>query len=280
MNKIPIHKIHELSATGMILERFQGDIAQYENLLPAVEEVHRDNYYIFFLQECGEACLLIDFKECRTQGVMLGCILPGQVHIGAELNNISGWFLCIDALFVDGEWKEIFEKAVMRGNFIVPDDQALNDLRYGFELLHRKMQSGNWSLAQHSATLLMGVIAELYQHRQLALSNKRAATIARQFKALLPDNLNIKKSPSQYAALLNISTPYLNESVKNATGFTVGYWIRYEVILEAKRLLFHTDMSIKEISFKLGYEDYSYFTRLFTKIAGASPLQFRKNYCE
>ncbi|MDR2847531.1 MAG: AraC family transcriptional regulator [Bacteroidales bacterium] len=32
------------------------------------------------------------------------------------------------------------------------------------------------------------------------------------------------------------------------------------------------------MSFKLGYEDYSYFTRLFTKIAGASPLQFRKNY--
>ncbi|KAA6303287.1 MAG: HTH-type transcriptional activator Btr [Candidatus Ordinivivax streblomastigis] len=90
--------------------------------------------------------------------------------------------------------------------------------------------------------------------------------------------MNTQKSPSQYAFLLHISTPYLNESVKSATGFTAGYWIQYEIILEAKRLLFYTDMNIKEISFKLGYEDYSYFTRLFTKIAGASPLQFRKNY--
>jgi hypothetical protein len=65
MNKIPTHKIQERSATGIILEHFQGDIAQYANPLPDVEEVHRDNYYIFFLQECGESRLLIDFKECR-----------------------------------------------------------------------------------------------------------------------------------------------------------------------------------------------------------------------
>ncbi|KAA6312312.1 hypothetical protein EZS27_036734, partial [termite gut metagenome] len=48
MNKIPTHKIHEWSATGIMLEYFRGDIAQYESQLPTLKEAHRDNYYIFF----------------------------------------------------------------------------------------------------------------------------------------------------------------------------------------------------------------------------------------
>ncbi|KAA6300198.1 MAG: HTH-type transcriptional activator RhaR [Candidatus Ordinivivax streblomastigis] len=278
MNKIPTHKIHEWSATGIMLEYFRGDIAQDERQLLTLKEAHRDNYYIFFLQECGESCLLIDCKECRMRNAMFGYILPGQIHFGIEWNNVSGWFLCLDALFVKDELKEIFEKALIPGNLIVPDTQALNDLRYGFELSYRKIQSGHWSLAQHAVTLLTGIIAELYQHYQPAFYNKRAATLTRQFKLLLSDNLNSTKSPSQYAIMLHVSIHYLNKAVKSITNFTAGYWIQTEIILEAKRLLFYTDKSIKEIAFELGYEDYSYFTRRFTKIAGVSPLQFRKNY--
>ncbi|MDR2121304.1 MAG: AraC family transcriptional regulator [Tannerella sp.] len=277
-HSIPVHKMHEWSTTGIILKRVQGNIPLHEDQPhTAIEEAHRDNYYIFFLQERGESRLLIDFKEYRMSADMLGCILPGQIHFGVELNNVSGWFLCLDALFVKDEWKETFEKALMSGNFVVPDAQALTDLRYGFEMSYRKMQSGNRLLAQTAVALLTGIIAELYQPRPPSLSGKRAANLTRRFKALLHEHLNSKKSPSQYALMLHVTISCLNESVKSITGFTAGYWIRHEIMLEAKRLLLYTDMSIKEISFKLGYEDYSYFTRLFTKAAGVSPQQFRQN---
>ncbi|MCD8194276.1 MAG: helix-turn-helix domain-containing protein [Tannerellaceae bacterium] len=55
-------------------------------------------------------------------------------------------------------------------------------------------------------------------------------------------------------------------------------WIQYEIILQAKRLLYYTTMNIKEIAHTLGYEDHAYFTRLFTKVADMSPGQFRKKY--
>jgi len=45
--------------------------------------------------------------------------------------------------------------------------------------------------------------------------------------------------------------------------------------LEAKRLLYHSDQSLKEIAAILGYDDYPYFSRLFTKVAGIAPLNFR-----
>jgi AraC-like DNA-binding protein len=49
-------------------------------------------------------------------------------------------------------------------------------------------------------------------------------------------------------------------------------------MLEAKRRLFYTNESVKEIAFRLGYDDYAYFTRLFTKVCGISPTRFREIY--
>ena len=84
------------------------------------------------------------------------------------------------------------------------------------------------------------------------------------------------KRPTEYADTLNISSDYLNECVKNTTGNSVSYQIQQRIILEAKRLLYYSDKSVKEISFELGYDDYPYFSRLFTKVAGITAPDFRK----
>lgn len=57
---------------------------------------------------------------------------------------------------------------------------------------------------------------------------------------------------------------YLNECVKNITGFSVSYHIQQRIILEAKRMLFYTNKSIKEIAIELGYDDYPYFSKKLT----------------
>ncbi|MDR1153819.1 MAG: AraC family transcriptional regulator, partial [Bacteroidales bacterium] len=181
------------------------------------------------------------------------------------------------------EWKEIFETVPVSGNpVIVPDAETLRDLQFCFELLDRKIQSANRLSAQHTvyalATALAGIIAELYRQHQVETFNKRLMSITLQFKTLVAAHLKTVKSPTQYASMLHISPTYLNEAVKTITGFTAGYWIQYAVMLEAKRLLFYTDRSIKEIAFELGYGDHTYFTRLFTKLSGMSPSLFRADY--
>ena len=88
------------------------------------------------------------------------------------------------------------------------------------------------------------------------------------------------KSPGAYAAALNISTSYLNEAVKDTTGLPVSYWIQQEVVIEAKRLLYYTDKTVKEIAYELGFDDHAYFSRLFVKAEGITALTFRKQYRE
>jgi AraC-like DNA-binding protein len=286
MNKIPLHKLHETSSSGILLKRVRdGDIMQNgKERLPAIGEVHRDNYYLFLLLECGEAHILVDFKKYHIQGITLGCILPGQVHHGVPSNDVSGWIMCLDAVFVKDEWKEIFETGLISGNTVAPDEETVHDLRYGFALLNRKMQSVSRSSTQHVvcalATAIAGIIAETYRQHQSATFNKRLMSITLQFKTLIASHLKTVKSPARYASLLNISPAYLNEAVKKTTGFPAGYWIQSAAVLEAKRLLFYTDRSIREIAFELGYDDHTYFTRLFTKLSGISPSLFRTNYCK
>ena len=61
---------------------------------------------------------------------------------------------------------------------------------------------------------------------------------------------------------------------------SVGRHIQDEIILQAKRKLVYTTASVKEIAHSLGFDDYSYFTRLFTKVVGISPTLFRRTYHE
>ena len=78
--------------------------------------------------------------------------------------------------------------------------------------------------------------------------------------------------------MMSLSSVYLNEAVKNTTGISVSRYISGEIMIQAQRLLFYTDMSVKEIALELGYDDPFYFTRLFTKITEISPTRFREKY--
>lgn len=106
----------------------------------------------------------------------------------------------------------------------------------------------------------------------------RSQTITREFRKLLAHEYKRLKSPADYAGALHLSAPYLNEAVKEATGFTVSHWIQQEIVLEAKRLLYHSPCTVKEIAYQLGYEDHTYFSRLFKKSVGKTPGDFRGQY--
>jgi AraC-like DNA-binding protein len=79
----------------------------------------------------------------------------------------------------------------------------------------------------------------------------------------------------EYADLLSESPAHLNKVVKSITGENASEFIIKRIVLEAKRLLIYTDLSNKEISFKMNYDDPSYFSRLFRKKVGTSPSDFR-----
>lgn len=278
MDSIPTHKISEL---------FQGEAAQMRYISgeekPSVNvHTHRDDYYIFLLVEEGKDTVLIDFEEREITGNNIYYILPGQVHHSGGKINACGWFLAVDSLLVKSEYKEIFEKAIIAGYTPKPNEDTINALRSCATIIYKRLQSNKQNIGQQILHDLLsayiGMIAEVYQEGLFPSANKRSAIITYEFKNLLSVNYRSMKQPSQYAAKMNISPIYLYEAVKQTTGQSVSNYIHNEIVIQAKRLLFYTDRSVKEIALELGYEDYAYFTRLFTKTSKLSPTQFRKKY--
>ncbi len=278
MNNIPTRKTSE---------HFQGQIAHMryissEEQMPSDTSAHRDDYYIFLLIEEGEGKVLIDFEEREIVAGSVFCILPDQVHLPVGGVNARGWFLAVDSMAVRDEYKETVEKSAVTGNNVKLDEDTLNDLKNCASLIYKRHQTAGGDtgspVLRDLLSSYIGMIAEICRKECPVPINKRSAIITREFKSLLSGRYRYMKRPSEYAAGLNISPVYLYEAVKETTGQSVGDYIRSEIVLQAKRLLFYTHKSVKEIALDLGYEDWAYFTRLFTRTAGMSPTQFRKKY--
>ncbi|NDV82236.1 AraC family transcriptional regulator [Bacteroides sp. 51] len=280
MNTIPTRKSSEHFPGEIALMRYFSEDNPHQT--PPDLHAHRDEYYIFLLVEEGGGKLLIDFEECEITEKTILCILPGQVHLPGRGIRGRGWFLAVDGMVVRDEYKEMFERFVSAGNSMKPEERTMNDLRSCAAVIYNRLQSNNGNTGGYILRDLLssyiGMIAEMYQEKFPLAISKRLRVITHEFKSLLAVNYRFMKRPAQYAAAMNISAVYLYEVIKEVTGQNVGDYIRGEIVIQAKRLLFYTDMSVKEIALELGYEDWAYFTRLFTKISKLSPTQFRAKY--
>lgn len=83
-------------------------------------------------------------------------------------------------------------------------------------------------------------------------------------------------SVGYYADQLDVSQNYLNDIIKKVSGKTAGQVKTEYLIDHASICLKHSDIEISEIAFRLGFDDPSYFSRVFKKINGSSPSEFRK----
>lgn len=79
-----------------------------------------------------------------------------------------------------------------------------------------------------------------------------------------------------FADKLNYSPNYLNELIKKSTDKNILEHIHYKVIEMAKNKLLNSDVSVSEIAYELGFEYPQYFSRLFKKKTGMTPLSYRK----
>ncbi|GAA4317726.1 AraC family transcriptional regulator [Mucilaginibacter gynuensis] len=256
------------------------------NGLPNTKEVersHRDNGHLFILQEQGTTHIEIDFQIHHIEASSIIYINPSQIHrlIAFENATTSSWIITNENLHP--EYINILD-SLTPVNALTLTAETLSIISETaslcIKLAERKHEKLFDAILKESCnTLVALVISQYLAQAKTTDSFSRFEVITKAFKLALEHHFTTVKSPTAYAKQLNISTPYLNECVKNTTGHSVSYQIQQRVVLEAKRLLFHSNRSVKEIAVELGYDDYSYFTRLFVKTTGMTPLSFRsKNF--
>lgn len=98
----------------------------------------------------------------------------------------------------------------------------------------------------------------------------------RQFPVDYPNAILSLRTPADYANRLSVHVNHLNKVVKEITGKTTSEMIAERIIKECTQHLLHTNLSISEIAYSLGFETVSYFSKFYRKHTGKSPSEVRE----
>ena len=190
------------------------------------------------------------------------------------------------------------------GHFILFEESVLNHILSKHELIQIFATNAVIKLSKETSVWLNSLLGLLGQEfrdensnieicyslmqaafQKIILSDKelnkkihRGNEITFSFKELVYKYHTTDKSVSFYADKLKISVNYLNRCIKQTTGIAPKEWINNVSILQSQILLQDLTKDISEIAFELNYEDPSYFGRLFKKITGTTPSQYRNSF--
>lgn len=96
------------------------------------------------------------------------------------------------------------------------------------------------------------------------------------FKDLLEMDFKTQKQVAYYTKKIIITEKRLNQATTKTLGKTPKEIIDDRILLEAKRILAHTNESIKEIAYHLGFEEPTNFIKFFKKRSSVTPTEFRE----
>ena len=227
---------------------------------PIIEWPHRHGFYSFIWFTKGSGINVIDFDEYEIFPNRVFTINPKQIHNWNYSVESCGYFVLIE---------EHLAKQ-LNIDFSFPYIDIKNEDIHFVEEIFKRMSSNKNQ---------MTAISYLYS---LLTSTKVHETILsdtiKQYKKRITQNFDENSTIEQYAEKLNISTETLNQLCKIETGLTAKQLQLDLKITEAKRLLLYSSQNTSEIAFILGFEDNSYFSRIFKKKTNLSPAKFRKKY--
>lgn len=211
---------------------------------------------------------------------------PYLITTGKPIRGIAIYFhfdfFCIHKHQKELELNGVLYNNVYQPPFVKIDEYAADTLDMVCRQMELEMQ--NPALAQHELLvsylkifLITASRLKIEQQPKLAAITRdnKEPFILQKLKDAIEENFRTRHSPSQYADLLYITPKALAKITKTHFNKTLSSLINERIIIEAKRELYLTDKTVKEIAYELGYEDEYYFSRFFKINADVSPQSYR-----
>ncbi|MDO0938035.1 AraC family transcriptional regulator [Streptomyces sp. DG2A-72] len=247
-----------------------------------LDRVHRIDFHVVMLFSEGPVHHMIDFAEYEATAGDILWIRPGQVHRFSRTSEYRGTVLTMQPGFLPRATVEA--TGLYRYDLpplLHPDDAQRTGLQAALNHLQREYEdTSTLPLSLHTAVLRHSLTALLLRLAHLAASSAEAArrqadTTFTLFRDAVEKGFATNHSVSAYADALGYSRRTLVRAVRSATGETPKGFIDKRVILEAKRLLAHTDMPIGRIGAAVGFPDAANFSKFFHQHTDLTPAAFR-----
>lgn len=161
------------------------------------------------------------------------------------------------------------ELKLMKDTFDILNDTIQSNVPYRREMIHSQISSLFY--------LLMGAWASRGNGVDATMQTNRSKMIFDQFIKLVSEYHTQYRNVGFYADKLCLTPKYLSKLIKVATGRSAPEWIDSYVILEAKNMLKYSNVTIKEIVYRLNFPNQSVFYKFFKARTGMTPTEYRNS---
>ncbi|WP_312398308.1 helix-turn-helix transcriptional regulator [Chryseobacterium sp.] len=273
----PILGIHEFTE-----KQSQGCDLLFNELSGArsIDEPHKHDFFIINLFEKGKGNHIIDFVEYQVCDHQIHLVFPDQVHQWTIEKETVAY-----QLMISREWYENFLPALRFSSsyyfqhpaFTV-SEEIYQLLLHEFQAIKKELHEEKtfWEVIKKRSELIGLLISKSVEGAFKDFEVYNSNPIISKFLNLIDEHFKTERSVSFYADKLNISANYLNIVCKKNLNASASSLIQDRILLEAKRLLKVSEMTVKDIVYDLGFYDHASFSKFFKAQTGMTPSQFKE----
>jgi AraC family transcriptional activator of pobA len=252
-----------------------------------VDEPHRHNYYTVLIINKANGQHIIDFNTYEFANNQIFFVAPGQVHQVIEREKSLGFAMTFSNQFLveNSIPLSFIESLNLFQNYgqnppLMPNNVEFETIEQFsnqiFKLFNSDAKMKNLSIGAFLKLLLIECNTLCSINPIESDIDTSGDNLIRAFKKGVESNYKKEHSTTYYANELHITPDHLNRTIKARIGKTAKDYIQARIITEAKRLLYFTNLTNKEIAYELGFNEPANFSAFFKKHTQLSPSSFKK----
>lgn len=239
-------------------------------------------YEIIWVKK-GQGSLAVDLQEYSLEDDSIYCLAPGQLRVLNPVSNLQGYYISLSAEFLyvaDSQLNFSFLNRHYTGSKSLPVIQPDKEMQSEIEMIVQKMMKEMANYFVLRTEILKGLLKVfmIYLFRKFEVKEMvqdNDTELVRKFIVLIKKHFTTLKMVADYAKELCVTPNYLNKLVKQMTGFPASHHIQQQIILEAKRQAIYSGLSMKEVSYLLGFDNYAHFSKFFKNNTGMNFTSFK-----
>lgn len=243
-------------------------------------EPHRHDHEELWIIAHGNPQHSVDFRSETLNSPVIVYIAQGKVHSFVPDDNTRGWLIRYKSDFIPQSRFNFYSGFLDKIQYPLSNDYCSTTLNSLCEIMLKESLDINpdFNVMKH---LIGAVLAKLETDSKHEYLDNKASNTPRletfnNFLRILENNFRRAEGVDFYAEKLNMTARNLNLIAQSSFGKSVTEIIETRKLIEARRMLLTSDKSVSEIGFELGYNEKSYFSRVFRKKAGVTPTAFRE----
>jgi len=255
----------------------------------------RLNFFVFIFCKDGNARYTIDDQNFETKPSTIYFTNPGHIRSYQWTNINEVYLITLNESFLKTNvHANIFDEFPFLLAETFPARVVSPEVFAEFERIYLQIYKEYTGRSPYRSRLIANLFVVLllkikeyfWLDYNPIYEGNRSSQIVKKFKQMLERHYRDISSGKadqvyriqEYADAQSLHPNYLSNVIKTKTGKAIGTWIAEKTIAEAKSLLQHSDLSIKEIAYRLGFTEMAHFSNYFKKHTGVSPASFKKEF--